>query len=113
MLRITIHQDDTLCRLKLVGRLCGPWVAETEHAWRSSPCPEKQIEVDTRDLTGIDEQGRELLSAMYQSGARLVVQGVWMAAVIEEITRKQAIDASTGQAEKESSSRPTFREQEK
>jgi hypothetical protein len=114
MLRITIDQDDTMYRLKLAGRLCGPWVAETEDAWRSSPCPGKQIEIDMRDLTGIDDQGRQLLSAMYQAGARLVVEGVWMAAVVEEITRKQAIDAPTVQwQKKESSSRSIYREQEK
>jgi hypothetical protein len=96
MLRITIDHDETSCRLKLAGRLCGPWVAETEHAWRSSPCPGKQTEIDMRDLTGVDDQGRELLSAMYQAGARLVVEGVWMAAVVEEITEKQPI-RPTGQ----------------
>jgi hypothetical protein len=113
MLRITIDQDDTSCRLKLAGRLCGPWVAETEHAWRSSPCLGKQIEVDMRGLTSIDDNGRELLSAMYQAGAHLVVEGVWMTALIEEITRKQPLDASMGQSRKESSRRPMFREQEK
>ena len=86
MLRITVDQHDTLCRLKLAGRLCGPWVLETEYAWRSSSGPGKQIEVDMRELTGIDDYGRELLSTMYQAGARLVAEGVWMTALIEEIT---------------------------
>jgi hypothetical protein len=113
MLRITVDQDDMSCRLKLAGRLCGPWVAETEHAWRSSPCPGKQIEVDMRELTSIDDHGRELLSAMYQAGAHLIVEGVWMTALIEEITGKQPIDASMGQSRKESSRRTMFREQEK
>lgn len=112
MLRITIDQDDTLCRLKLAGRLCGPWVAETEHAWRSSPCPGNQIEVDMRDLTGVDSQGRELLSAMYQAGARLVVEGVWMTAVVEEITGEQPM-RSNGSAEKQSSGKSTLWTQEK
>lgn len=84
----------------MAGKLCGPWVAETESAWRSSPCPGKQIEVDMRDLTGIDDQGRELLSAMYRAGARLVVEGVWMTAVAEEITGKQPNDVPKGQWQK-------------
>lgn len=108
MLRITIHHDDTLCQLKLAGRLCGPWVAETELAWRSSPCPGKQIEVDMRELTGIDEQGRKLLSAMHRAGARLVVEGVWMTAVAEEITGQQPTGANGAVAEKDSSGRTTF-----
>jgi hypothetical protein len=66
-----------------------------------------------RGLTSIDDYGRELLSAMYQAGAHLVVEGVWMTALIEEITGKQPIDASIGQSRKESSRRPMLREQEK
>lgn len=112
MLRITIDQDDTLCRLKLAGRLCGPYVAETERVWRSSPCPGKQIEIDMRDLIGVDGQGRELLSAMYQAGARLVVEGVWMTAVVEEITGKQPM-RSNGSPEKQSSGKSTLWKQEK
>lgn len=108
MLRITINHDGTLCRLKLAGRLCGPWVAETELAWRSSRCPAEQIEVDMRDLTGIDEQGRKLLSAMHRAGARLIVEGVWMTAVAEEITGKQPTGPNGAVAEKESSAGQIF-----
>ena len=96
MLRVTVHEDGTVCRLELAGRLGGPWVAETEHAWRSSSCPDKQIEVDMRQVTAVDGAGRELLSAMHQAGARLVAQGVEMAALIEEITGKQASIAPSG-----------------
>jgi hypothetical protein len=114
MLRITVDQDDTSCRLKLAGRLCGLWVAETKRAWRSSPCLGKQIEVDMRELTSIDDCGRELLSAMYQAGARLVVEGVWMKGLVEEITANSANRRPNGAvAEKESSRRPKFQEQEK
>ena len=114
MLRITVDQDDTSCRLKLAGRLCGLWVAETKRAWRSSPCLGKQIEVDLRELTSIDDYGRELLSAMYQAGARLVVEGVWMKGLVEEITANSANRCPNGAvAEKESSSRPMSQEQEK
>jgi len=114
MLRITVDQDDTSCRLKLAGRLCGLWVAETKRVWRSSPCLGKQIEVDLRELTSIDDYGRELLSAMYQAGARLVVEGVWMKGLVEEIAANQPIDAPNEPvAEKESSRRPMSQEQEK
>ena len=88
------------CRLKLAGRLCGLWVAETKRAWHSSPCLGEPIEVDMRELTSIDDCGRELLSAMYQAGARLVVEGVWMKGLVEEITANQPIDAPMGQSRK-------------
>jgi hypothetical protein len=53
-----------------------------------------------RELTGIDEFGRELLSAMYQAGARLVVEGVWMKGLIEEITGNQPPDSPIVQPRK-------------
>lgn len=114
MLRITVDQDDTSCRLKLAGRLCGLWVAETKRAWRSSPCLGKQIEVDMRELTSIGDYGRELLSAMYQAGARLVVEGC-----VDERARRGDHSKSANRCpngavpEKESSRRPMFQEQEK
>jgi hypothetical protein len=96
MLRVTVHQDGTVCRLELAGRLGGPWVAETEHAWRSSSCPDKQIEVDMRQITGVDDAGRGLLSAMHKAGARLVAEGVAMMALVEEITGKQSSTVPSG-----------------
>lgn len=86
MLRVMVHENETLCRLELAGRLVGPWVVETDRAWRSSSCSGKQIEIDVRGLTAIDDSGRELLAAMHAAGARLIVEGVWMKALVEEIT---------------------------
>jgi hypothetical protein len=92
MLRITIHEDDGQCRLELAGRLGGPWVIETENVWRSAPCSGKEIEIDMRQVTAVDDAGRGLLSAMHQAGARLVAEGVAMTALLEEITGEQASD---------------------
>jgi hypothetical protein len=89
MLRITLHNDDTKCRLELAGKLAGPWVAETENVWRSASCSGKEIELDMREVTGIDDAGRELLVAMHQAGAGFVVEGVAMTALIEEIAGGQ------------------------
>jgi hypothetical protein len=96
MLRITVHEDGMLCRLELAGRLGGPWVLETEFAWRSSLRSGRQIELDMRQLTGVDDAGRELLLAMHLAGVRLVVEGVWMKGLVEEITGSQPIDGAIG-----------------
>jgi hypothetical protein len=98
MLRITIHDLGTVCRLELAGRLEGPWVGETEHAWRSLLRPDKQIEVDLRQLTGIDGSGRELLSAMYQAEASFIGEGVWMTALIEELVAENHFSPITRQS---------------
>jgi hypothetical protein len=109
MLRITLHNDDTRYRLELAGKLAGPWVAETENVWRSVSCSCKKIELDMTEVTGIDDAGRELLIAMHEAGARFVVQGVAMTALIEEVTGKQPFDgAKQRRRTKEPSPGPRF-----
>jgi hypothetical protein len=100
MLRITIREDGEVCRLELAGKLEGPWVLETEYAWRSSLRSGHEIEVDMRQLTGVDEAGRELLLAMHLAGVRLVVEGVWMKALVEEITGSRPVEGTMGQSGK-------------
>jgi hypothetical protein len=97
MLRITLHQEGRQCRLELVGRLCGPWVPEAENAWRSVQCSTNEIEVDMRDVTGVDNAGRDLLAAMHQAGARLIAKGLWMTAVVDEITGERPFDGTKRQ----------------
>jgi hypothetical protein len=94
MLRITVHQDGCQCRLELAGKLGGPWVAETEKVWRSVSCSGKEIELDMREVTGIDDAGRELLIVMHEAGAGFVVEGVAMTALIEEITGGQPFNGA-------------------
>jgi hypothetical protein len=89
MLRITVQEDHTVWRLHLAGRLASVWVGETENIWHSAqPCG-RQIEVDMREVTGIDEAGWCLLRAMNHAGARLIAKGVAMEALVQEITGKQ------------------------
>ena len=93
MLRITVHQNGGQCRLELAGKLGGPWVAETENVWLSVPCSGKEIEVDIREVTGVDDAGRELLAAMQRAGACFTAEGVAMTTLIEEIIGKQPLNA--------------------
>jgi hypothetical protein len=101
MLRVTVHEDGTFCRLELAGRLAGPWVLETEYAWRFALSSGRQIELDLRELTDIDDAGRELLLVMLLAGVRLVVEGVWMKGLVGEIAEEGAIDNTTGQSRNE------------
>jgi hypothetical protein len=112
MLRVTVNDHGTLCRLELAGKLGGPWVAETEHAWRCSCCADKQIEIDMRQVTGVDDAGRELLSAMHQAGARLIAEGVAMTALVEEITGSKPSNGARQPRRKKSGSKPTSPDQE-
>ena len=85
--QVTADNDGSFCRLKLAGRLAGPWVPEMENSWRSALCsPAKQIEIDMKEVTAVDNDGRQLLESMHRAGARLLAQGVEMTALVEEIT---------------------------
>ena len=112
MLRITIHDDGKVCRLELAGRLEGPWVAETENAWRFSLGPDRKIEVDLRQLTGVDNAGRDLLAAIHQAGACLIVEGVWLTALIGDLTSQPCEGAMVQSSRTKLPRRPTSRQQE-
>ena len=86
MLRITVQEDGAPWRLHLAGRLEGAWVAETENTWRSPPLSGRRVEIDLREVTGIDEAGLRLLRAMSQAGACFTAKGVAIKALVEEIT---------------------------
>jgi uncharacterized protein YqfA (UPF0365 family) len=98
MLRIAIHEENQGCRVILAGRLEGPWVAETENAWLALQRPDRKIEVDLRQLTGIDDAGRDLLAAILLSGAYLIAEGVWMTALIRELTSQQPREDAKAQS---------------
>jgi hypothetical protein len=112
MLRITIHEDGKVCRLELAGRLEGPWVAETENAWRASLHPDRKLEVDLKQLTGVDDAGRDLLAAIHRQGACLIVEGVWLTALIEDFTSQPCEDAVVQSSRKKIPRRPASRQQE-
>jgi hypothetical protein len=113
MLRITIYDDGKVCRLELAGRLEGPWVAETENAWRFSLGPDRKIEVDLRQLTGVDNAGRDLLAAIHLAGACFIAEGVWMTALIGELSSQQACEGAVVQSSrKKLPRRGTSRQQE-
>jgi hypothetical protein len=101
MLRITVHRDGGQCRLELSGRLCGPWVGETETVWRSAACSGEEIEVDMREVSSVDDAGCKLLAAMHEAGARFVAQGFAMTVLIEEITGKLRFNGDKRQTRRE------------
>jgi outer membrane protein len=85
MLRITIHENEKNRRIELAGTIAGQWVIELEKAWLSGLSPGKQTELDMRDVTSLDIDGRQLLERMHSCGVRLVASGVAMTALVNEI----------------------------
>lgn len=58
-----------------------------------------------REVTGVDDAGRELLAAMQRAGACFTAEGVAMTAVIEEITGQAAFERCPATAAEEEPSR--------
>ena len=112
MLRITIHEDSRVCRLELAGKLEGPWVAETEKAWRASVRPDQKIEIDLRQLTSLDNTGRDLLATFHRSGACFIVEGVWMTALLGDLTSQSCEGAVVQSSLKKVPRRPPSGQQE-
>ena len=73
MLRITIHDRSRELRMKLEGKLSGPWVQELRQCWRtaSSTTAGRAISVDLGDVDFVDADGQTLLADMREQGVRL------------------------------------------
>jgi ABC-type transporter Mla MlaB component len=86
MLRISLERTPRSERLKLEGRLTGPWVHELEQAWARISFTALVVEVDLNDVSFIDEDGKVLLNRIWQQGARLLAKGCCTGHIIKEIT---------------------------
>ena len=93
MLRIDIHQGKKVTNLILAGKLMGPWVTELERCWNTlistgpgnSLLPIRPVVVDLSEVTFIDEQGKQLVAQMCQSGAGLIGIGLIAGFICQEI----------------------------
>jgi len=68
VLRITIDDEANPVRLKLEGRVVGPWVAELGRTWHSlSPSlGERKLCVNLCGVSYIDREGRRILADIYR-----------------------------------------------
>src|SRR5437867_3232916 len=87
MLRITLHDQPQLLTLQLEGKLAGPWVRELEQSWQAVVGqPKRVVRLDLTAVTFIDAAGKEALAAMLAQGAKFIVAGCLMRAVVAEIS---------------------------
>jgi hypothetical protein len=78
MLRFSYYRSDGGEDWRLWGRLTGPWVDELRSVWRRirERAPRVHPTVDLKEVTFIDEAGKQLLAEMQSAGADLVATGV-------------------------------------
>lgn len=88
MLRITLHDNSTGFRLRLEGRLAGPWVREVELCWQTAEpvIRNRALIVDLRDVDFVDAAGEQLLAAMHQHGAEFLAASAMTKHLVRQIT---------------------------
>ncbi len=90
MLKITTEIGPEAAKVKLEGKLTGPWVDELERSWLevTSETKAKRITLDLAEVTFIDAEGKKLLAWIHQQGAHLQAAGCMMKCIVEEIEKQ-------------------------
>jgi anti-anti-sigma regulatory factor len=88
MFRVTTQEDNSLVRLKLEGKLKGPWVQEMEQCWRmASGARDKALVVDLTEVDHVDSAGKYLLALIHARGASFIAATPVMKELVYEITK--------------------------
>lgn len=94
MLRIGYENGEGSTRLKIEGKLSGPWVSEAKRVWAEltgSETPKRQVTVDLSGVNFINAEGRKLLSRMLLDGARLESGTLLTRYIVDEVTREAGL----------------------
>ena len=90
MLKITTELNAHETRLRLDGKVAGPWVGELERSWRAvteAAGRPLRVLVDLSGVTFVDSEGKTLLSRMCAEGADFQTSGCLLRGIIEQIRR--------------------------
>jgi len=92
MLKITLHDSPREMRLKLEGRLSGPWVTELEQVWKtaSSTTQDRKTVLDLGEVDFIDPAGEALLGRLHTAGVELAAVTPLIRALVREVCRAPA-----------------------
>lgn len=89
-LRITVQNETVPARLKLEGRIAGPFANELARTWRAltESLESKRLCVDLCDVTYIDSTGRQVLAEIHkETGAEFVANSPFIKYFAEEARR--------------------------
>jgi len=92
MFKITLQDAPEALTLVVEGRLVGPWAKELEHSWRTISLikGQKSLLVDLKEVLFIDEEGKRVLTKLFQEGASFRSSGPMTDSIVAEITGKSA-----------------------
>ena len=87
MLKITLHDSAKELRLKLEGKISGPWVQELRQCWStaSSTTAGRTTVLDLDDVDFIDTEGQSLLIEMHRQGVKVKAGTPFIRGLLAEI----------------------------
>src|SRR4051794_38350236 len=89
MLKITIHDSAAEFRIRLEGRLTGPWVNELRQCWRTaaSTTGGRTTVLDLREVDFVCPDGEQVMAEMHREGVRFLAATPLIQALIDEVSR--------------------------
>ncbi|HEV2289510.1 MAG TPA: TolC family protein [Candidatus Acidoferrales bacterium] len=98
MMKATIERGEEEIVLKVEGKVSGLWVDELRRCWESllATAAGHPISVELTDVGFIDERGKELLSMMAETGAKIRGKGCFTAAIVNSIRPGKKEDGAAG-----------------
>jgi hypothetical protein len=90
MLKISILDTPSQCRLMIEGKLIGPWATELARVWRQARADlnGRALIIDVKGLTAITEDGENVLLELMNEGASFRSSGVFTKQVLKRMARK-------------------------
>jgi anti-anti-sigma regulatory factor len=91
MLKITIDETGSKMRMKLEGRIAGPWAEELSRVWvETAPVlGSRKLSIDLSGVTYADEAGKKVLrEVVAQTGAEIVSGTLWTQYLAEQVATK-------------------------
>ena len=90
MMKTQMKELDGQLVLQVEGRLAGAFVPELESCWQAARAkqPNRQISVDLKSVTCIDQAGRRLLQSMHRNGSGFVGAGLAVQDILELIMER-------------------------
>jgi len=93
MLMITEERQNGLLTFRLAGAIAGDWAEEFERCWNnaatSSDSP--RVIVELKEVTFVDDKGKELLGEMMRKGCQLIAFDVLTKSIVEELANETSI----------------------
>lgn len=92
-----MDRSGAIVKLRLEGRLTGPWVQELDRCW-AELLPEQQrgAVADLTDVTFIGEDGRQLLVKLWKQGAVFQAADCLTRSIVDAITVNDPRENCTG-----------------